>query len=208
MKLKYYLRGLGTGILFATIILFISYSYRMSDSQVKKRAEELGMVYAGATDETTSIVSESVTNMSGEENGQTSSENNMAEEMTTLEPATEDLTTGEPTSENTTSDESTSESTTTEVPTTEVPTTEEPTTPQPTTSNGNVEKCELTVTRTTSSNDVAYALANAGIIDDAEEFNDFLCNNGYDRKIQNGTYTITSDMSYEDIAKIITTRRY
>ena len=38
MKLKYYLRGLGTGILFATVILFIAYAYRMSDKRESKGA--------------------------------------------------------------------------------------------------------------------------------------------------------------------------
>ena len=41
MKLKYYLRGLGTGILFATVVLFVAYAYRMSDKQIKERAKEL-----------------------------------------------------------------------------------------------------------------------------------------------------------------------
>ena len=44
MKLKYYLRGLGTGILFATIVLFVSYSYKMSDKQIKEKALELGTI--------------------------------------------------------------------------------------------------------------------------------------------------------------------
>ena len=58
MKLKYYLRGLGTGVLFATIVLFIAYSYRLSDaklsdSEIKEKALELGMVY-GEGETTTS----------------------------------------------------------------------------------------------------------------------------------------------------------
>lgn len=190
MKLKYYLRGLGAGILFATIVLFISYSYKMSDSQIKKRAEELGMVYAGKEEQTTADIA-----------GQTSTnepESDNPEESTTPEPTTPEPTTPEAT---------TPEPTTPE-PTTPEPTAPEATTPEPTTPDEKVEKCELTVTGSTSSNDVAYALANAGIIEDAEEFNDYLCDNGYDRRIQNGTYTITSDMSYEDIAKLITTRNY
>ena len=50
MKRKYYLRGIGVGILFATIVLFTAYSIsggkKMSDEEVIKRAEELGMVQA------------------------------------------------------------------------------------------------------------------------------------------------------------------
>lgn len=46
MKLKYYLRGLGVGIIVTTILLMISFAKHgtMSDKQVMKRAEELGMV--------------------------------------------------------------------------------------------------------------------------------------------------------------------
>ncbi|MBP3488265.1 MAG: hypothetical protein J6K53_07705 [Roseburia sp.] len=47
MKLKYYLRGLGIGIIVTTIILMISFSGRteeMSDEEVIARASQLGMV--------------------------------------------------------------------------------------------------------------------------------------------------------------------
>ena len=230
MKIKYYLRGLGTGILFATIILFISYSYRMSDSQIKKEAEKLGMVYAGSEKNTTSgsnnnmdsSASESVTS-SGEITTQEST--TPSEEVTTQEPITppEEVTTQEPTtpSEEVTTQEPTTppeevttqepttppEEVTTQEPTTplEEVTTQEPTTPseQVTSSNQNIEKCELTVKADTASYDVAYALMVAGIIDDAEEFDDYLCYNGYAKRIQNGTYVITSDMTYEEIAELI-----
>lgn len=47
MKLKYYLRGLGTGIVATALVLGISLSHgkeNISDEEVKKRAAELGMV--------------------------------------------------------------------------------------------------------------------------------------------------------------------
>lgn len=47
MKLKYYLRGLGIGIILTTIILTISYSGReleLTDEEIIQRAEALGMV--------------------------------------------------------------------------------------------------------------------------------------------------------------------
>lgn len=47
MKLKYYLRGLGIGIIVTTVILMISFSKRevkMSDEEVIARATQLGMV--------------------------------------------------------------------------------------------------------------------------------------------------------------------
>lgn len=47
MKLKYYLRGLGIGILVATVILIISFSGHkadLSDEEIIARAQALGMV--------------------------------------------------------------------------------------------------------------------------------------------------------------------
>ena len=44
MRLKYYLRGLGTGIIFTSIILAIIYSYRTTDAKIIERAKELGMI--------------------------------------------------------------------------------------------------------------------------------------------------------------------
>ena len=49
MKIKYYLRGLGTGIIFTTIVLMIIYSYRTTDSKTIERARELGMVMQSET---------------------------------------------------------------------------------------------------------------------------------------------------------------
>ena len=45
MKVKYFLRGLGTGMLSATILLFCVYSYKMSDSKIAEKARQLGMEY-------------------------------------------------------------------------------------------------------------------------------------------------------------------
>ena len=47
MKLKYYLRGLGIGILVTSIIMGIALSHgkqEMSDEEIMERASELGMV--------------------------------------------------------------------------------------------------------------------------------------------------------------------
>lgn len=49
MRFKYYLRGVGLGILFSTIILMIafhSHGSNISDDEVIQRAKELGMVWS------------------------------------------------------------------------------------------------------------------------------------------------------------------
>ena len=184
MKLKYYLRGLGTGILFATIILFISYSYKMSDKQIKEKALELGMVYPD-TEETSS--------------SEVSSDDLVADDTTLNEQSTEEQTTNQVSSE-----EKSSEENTTKEETTQETTKKEETTEETTTKNNTPQKTyELTVTSRTTSIDVSNKLESAGIIDDADKFNDYLCDNGYSSRIQNGTFTVNSSMSYEELAEFI-----
>ncbi len=54
MKFKYYLRGLGIGIIFATIILTVSYHKNhkgdMSDSDIISAAKKLGMDFVESTE--------------------------------------------------------------------------------------------------------------------------------------------------------------
>ena len=47
MKLKYYLRGVGTGIIFATLVMAVSclvHKYNLSDEFIIREARRLGMV--------------------------------------------------------------------------------------------------------------------------------------------------------------------
>lgn len=49
MKLKYYLRGLGIGIIVTTLVLMVAFSgkkEKLSDQEIMQRAEQLGMVMA------------------------------------------------------------------------------------------------------------------------------------------------------------------
>lgn len=186
MKLKYYLRGVGTGILFATIILLVSYAYKLSDGQIKKKALELGMVYP--TEE------QSSSNVADNQNGESQSDENDSAHM--------------PSEEEPSSKEPDIEEPTTEEPTTEKPTTEEPTTEKPTTGDNTEVTCTITVTNRTASHHVAYQLQEAGIIDNAEEFNSYLIDNGYAYRIQNGTFTFKKGMSYKEMAEYLTSARW
>ena len=42
-----------------------------------------------------------------------------------------------------------------------------------------------------------------GLVDSAKEFDTFLCGNGYDKRISVGTYEISNNATWEEIAKII-----
>ncbi len=61
---------------------------------------------------------------------------------------------------------------------------------------------------TIGSGDGSYTVSNklvdVGAIESADDFDTFLCNNGYDKKIRTGTYTIPANASEEQMARIIT----
>lgn len=174
MKLKYYLRGLGIGILVTAAILTIVYHTKgsMSDSQIMKRAEQLGMVMA-STEEDTLFAQTTQDDTTIEETGTIS-----VEETTTVVETTEAVTEA-PTEKPT------------EAPT-EVPT-EAP-----------AAEAVLTISPGMYSESVSAELVRLGIITNQKEFNSYLVNNGYAERIQTGDFKIKADMSYDEIARIIT----
>lgn len=174
MKLKYYLRGLGIGILVTAAILTIVYHTKgsMSDSQIKKRAEQLGMVMA-STEEDTLFAQTTQADTTIEETGTIS-----VEETTTVVETTEAVT------------EASTEKPT-EAPI-EVPT-EAP-----------AAEAVLTISPGMYSESVSAELVRLGIITNQKEFNSYLVNNGYAERIQTGDFKIKADMSYDEIARIIT----
>lgn len=62
----------------------------------------------------------------------------------------------------------------------------------------------ITVSNGDGSFSVSKKLADAGAVNSAADFDTFLCENGYDKKIRAGTYTIPADAGEEQMAKIIT----
>lgn len=174
MKLKYYLRGLGIGILVKAAILTIVYHTKgsMSDSQIMKRAAQLGMVMASTEDDTLFAQTTQV-DTTIEETGTIS-----VEETTTVVETTEAVTEAS-----------------TEKPT-EAPT-EVPTEPA-------AAEAVLTISPGMYSESVSAELVRLGIITNQKEFNSYLVNNGYAECIQTGDFKIKADMSYDEIARIIT----
>lgn len=185
MKLKYFLRGLGTGIIFTALVLTISYRVsdknEMTDGQIIKKAKELGMVME--TDE----LKESLENMQ-----------NPSPTPKRKEEAATSLTTGssntpavtpESTEKPKDSNESkkTNESNKTEKNESEVK-----------------EYTKFTIQEGMSSAQVSRYLENIGLVDKAEKFDQYLCNNGYSDRISVGKFKVSSHPDYEEIARTIT----
>lgn len=189
MKLKYYLRGLGIGMAVTALILGISFSGRqgqetqtLTDEQIRERASELGMV--DSSELTLAALQNSA-------QPQTTMEPEVTEESETM---TEPEATAEP--ETTTEPEATAEPEMTTKP----EATEEPeliTAPEQ-------SQTSITIKKGSDSGSVSRQLYEAGLVENAKAFDNYLCNNGYSRSINPGIYEIAPGTSEEEIAKIIT----
>ena len=211
MKRKYYLRGLGTGILVTALILIIASGQKetMTDEEVKARAKELGMVestlLSDLANQTPAAEPETMADPAATAEPETT-------EKATPEPAAEPETTAEPTPEPTAEPEATAEPTpeptvepeTTAEPTPE-PTVEPETTAEPTTEPATEQESILITIRSgESSVSVSKALEEAGLVASAQEYDRYLCENGYDKKIRSGEHRIPVGADDAEIAAIIT----
>ena len=154
MKLKYYLKGIGVGIIFATFVLAISFAFngdKMSEQEIVEAAMELGMVWPSSQkdDETTSAPTESETTTEKETTTTPTESETPTEETTTMPTESETTTEEEETTTTPTESETTTEEETTTTPTESETTTEEETTTTPTESKTTTG--EETTTKSTES---------------------------------------------------------
>ena len=201
MKLKYYLRGLGIGMAVTALILGISFSGRqgqeaqtLTDEQIRERASELGMV--DSSELTLAALQNSAQPQTTMEPEVTEESETMTEPEATAEPetATEPKAPAEP--EMTTKPEATAEPEMTTKP----EATKEPeliTAPEQ-------SQTTITIKKGSDSGSVSRMLYEAGLVENAKAFDNYLCNNGYSRSINPGIYEIAPGTSEEEIAKIIT----
>lgn len=189
MKLKYYLRGLGIGMAVTALILGISFSGRqgqeaqtLTDEQIRERASELGMV--DSSELTLAALQNSAQPQTTMEPEVTEESETMTEPEATAEPetATEPKAPAEP--EMTTKPEATKEP-------------ELITAPEQ-------SQTTITIKKGSDSGSVSRVLYEAGLVENAKAFDNYLCNNGYSRSINPGIYEIAPGTSEEEIAKIIT----
>ena len=213
MKLKYYLRGLGIGMAVTALILGISFSGRqgqeaqtLTDEQIRERASELGMV--DSSELTLAALQNSAQPQITMEPEVTEESETMTEPEATAEPetATEPKATAEP--EMTTKPEATAEpEMTTKPETTAEPkmTTKPEATKEPELITAPEQsQTTITIKKGSDSGSVSRMLYEAGLVENAKAFDNYLCNNGYSRSINPGIYEIAPGTSEEEIAKIIT----
>lgn len=203
MKRRYYMRGIGISMIVTAILMGVATGGKesLSDEEIKKRALQLGMV------------EEKNTVLSDLKNQESSSPTIVYDEDEQQE--SENMPESTEPGESEEVPESTEPAESEEVPeSTEPIETEE--IPESTAANENTEDADgtepaetvtITVVKGDSSISVSRDLEEAGLVESAKDFDRYLCNNGYDKRISVGTYEIPIGTSEEKIAKIITRSR-
>lgn len=190
MNLKYYLRGLGIGIIVTALIMGIAVGGKketLSDSEIKERARALGM-----TEEST-LLADAVSTIVPEKE----QEGTARQKEEAVEPVQEP--TEEPKEEVTPTPEVTPKPTPN--PTPEV-------TPKPTPeiAEESVEKTgsiTIQVNNGDGSYTVCRKLEEAGLVISASDFDMYLYENGYDKRINVGTFEIPENADPQQIARIL-----
>ena len=229
MNLKYYLRGLGIGILVTALIMNIAAGRKetLTNEEIKERAKALGMVEEG-----TLLEDAQATLNTLENSGTSSSEEAENDQNLTGDGALEE--TPDPLGNETSEEESEpSESKETEGAPQQLESEAPEGTPQESETQrpeegrepedpqesevivetegvwpSNEDRTEgenitVQVMRGEGSYTVCKRLEEAGIVSSASEFDTFLCQNGYDKKIRAGTFEIPASAGQEEIARIL-----
>ena len=211
MRLKYFLRGVGIGILVTTIILTVTHASerRMPDSEVIDRAIELGMSFSASHSGQQSSTEESSPEESsaGQENsGDDVTDDLQHESETETEMGSQNP--SETVSESTGDGEALpgkeSEAVTgmTTQATTELTTENENDGSAAEVMNNEVT-CTINITKGMSSRTVCDMLKQNGIIEDAADFDRYLIKTGYDDKIRVGEVEVNSGMTYEELTALL-----
>lgn len=216
MKLKFYLRGIGLGIIVA-VALCISAGMKndqISDEEIIKRAEALGMVPSSET--LNESVDEAIRDgLETEEMTENDASGDAAavkvnEDIPATEPDETEVNPDE--ADNSNFDETPPAAGSDGTATPKVtPTLTKEVTPAPTKeadkdtndTENDTEYITVVVERGSGSDTVARKIEAAGLVANASEFDRYLCNNGYDKRISAGNHKIPINAREEEIAKIL-----
>ncbi|MCM1121460.1 MAG: hypothetical protein NC416_02635 [Eubacterium sp.] len=223
MERKYYLRGLGLGIVMTAIIMGVALSKNksMTDEEIMARAKELGMVENTVLADMGSDNTEDVMDDESPDKTDADSLQDMTQAETDM-PAEDDAAAGNEEKDGAAEDAGKAEEETVE--------------PVGEGAAGNARESgaadvsadetadaedgereedvkeiitsavvkTITVNGGDGSYTVARKLADAGVVTSAETFDTFLCEHGYDKRLRTGTFSIPADASDEQIARIVT----
>ena len=194
---KTFWRGFGSGVLFAAVILGISCLIRTSDAQVVARAKKLGMVYETSDSNALALKSKDQEQKATKEPEQTDAAATQ-KPVQSIEPAASEDPSKVPTPEplgDSGNDTQTKKASTKKSIDNEKKKMEKEV-------KSSAKK--LKIVSGDMSQTVSKKLERLGIIDDAESFDNYMNRNGYSQNITVGSFSISPDDTYRDIAKKIT----
>lgn len=174
MKLKYFLRGFGIGIV-STVVIFNVFGTKtekatLTDAEIIERAQSLGMIREDKKiEETLEQILNNQEEAKQQEKAQREAEKAEKELKETLEG--------------------------------------ESLLPDALVEEENTVISTITITKGMGSIQIAKALEQVGVIEDAEAFNEYLCQTGNSVKLRVGTYQIKGKPSYAELEKIITKKQ-
>lgn len=209
MKLKYYLRGLGIGIAVTALLMGYSNKNRAAEPKAEVATEETaGDLLADRNGEATTeevIEQSTVENVTVETDSAETSEEETSQEETAseLESSTQEA-------ETITETESVTETETESVQTEETTDKKEQTQSSMEADAGNAllqTTIEINIVRGDDSGTVARKLQNAGMVESATEYDAYLMQHGYDKKIRVGKVEIPVDATWQEIAEYISGKR-
>lgn len=190
MRLKYYLRGLGLGIIFAVIIMMIGFhgnKQSMSDTEIIEKAKTLGMVEAKNISGTVADEYNSEKTDSSAANSDDSSQKAETEQDSQMQ---DRQTAQEDTQQEDTQQEDTQPAADAKQETVE---------PQDA-----VTTYTISVTSQDTCRTIAEKLKALNLVDDAEQFRIYMGQKGADHFIADGEHVIPQGASYDDIITILT----
>lgn len=181
MKLKYYLRGLGIGILMTALIMGVTNRKQLplTDAEIKAKAATLGMIESDSLTLLDVQNLQNTVNSNKTDNAETNSSDRETAEQETVE---QEVTEPEIQVQEKTEAES------------EI---QEP-------ESENLNSVLITIKSGSGSETVCRQLEAEGLVERSEDFNNYLIKNGYATRISVGTFEIGSGSTWEEIAKIIT----
>ena len=223
MKLKYYMRGLGTGILFTLFVFVVIIIPNLKlENKINEVSTASGQTGKDGSDVASLVGKTDPSDMPTPEGGVTTPAPGEETGTPTPSPTPTQTPIPSPTPTQTPTPTPTPSPVPTQAPTPTAEPTQEPTkaptsTPTPTqkpnptgkpvptgTVDESTGKVTITVAKGMLSEGVCQALQKYGVVDNWEALNSYLSRNKLTDKIQTGTFTFTKGMSYEEIGKKLT----
>ena len=213
MRLKYYLRGVGIGIVITTIIFMISISLHKNEtepqnaavendksttvSEAEKNAQKEDVIGTETEETDTSKTDLADTQASDKADAKQQDTNKSDTSKTEAGNSDKKKPSDSTEKDNTTKDNTSKDNASSG---------QKPSDKEEQSKDNKTEKVRFEIKGGEFSDTVCQKLKSAGLIDDAAAFNTYLVQKDYDNSILPGVYDIPKDSTYEEIAVLLTTK--